>query len=551
LISLAVQTADLLLMEGRFCTHPKENTVKCEKETLIRRGWFVACLLIFLKSQAIDGFAQTVIAQVSTKDALAFNNATRLVRGHDGKIHLAYHDQGEIFYVVSSDNGDSWSAPLNISFSAGRSVFPALAVDSTRVHFAWQDDTDPNDLNRIDGKQRIWFKSFRDVNANPLRFPYLIGEAVGDAVTPALTVIDGKTLQAVWAANMGLTIGWEINISTGVLIGNGLLDLYDWTYPAIPGQALGLSSSFFPSIGTANEMSYVAWQELNAFGTYMSVFKSQRNQVWSQTQFLGYGTMFPGADEMGVPSLVFSNHGVALFGFKLEYYAQPIDVDDVFVVSLAEGDTLDESDGVRVSNTPEPESEVKLVLSFDNEIIATWEASADSIGRIYFSKARLINYDKIWTSPILISDAAVSSHDPQVIAIDPDTLLFVWLQGSSVPFEIIAEKYPPSPTFVEDIWWNASSRPTIPFDISLYPNPAYSTTNFEIEIWDSGWLSIKILNLQGQVIKTIIEREVRPFKFKFFWDTTDEKKRLAASGLYIVNIQLNQTRVTRKLMLLR
>lgn len=518
------------------------------------------CCFLAIAFLVPGGIAQTLnirvatvsrIAIVSARNALAYNNSTKLVRGYDGQLHFVYHDEGEIFYTVSNNNGTAWSSSINISNSAGESVFPALAVDSTRKHFIWQDDTDPNDLTRIDGKQRIWFKSFRQTKDDSLRFPYPIGESVGDVLTPSLAVKDGKTLLAVWAADMGLTIGWEVNISTGSLIGNGLLDLYDWTYPAIPGTALGLSSSFFPSIAVVGEVSYVAWQELNVFDTPYAMFRYRNGEHWSAAQNLAIATEFPGTDGLGIPSLALSDDGRAFLGFGLKYYSPPLTVDDIFVVSYVENDTLDESDGVQLSRTPEPDSALKLGICFGHTIIAVWETVVEDIGRTYFSKAPIDNYDKIWTAPTLISDPAISAHDPQVVAIAPDTLLFVWLQGSKPQFEIVARKYPPSTSSVDNPYKREAGRAPKSFEMAIFPNPAHTFANFEVTALEAARLSIRIFNNQGQMIKSFMDKEISPSRAQYSWDMTDEKGNLVANGLYFVIAQRNQVRVTSKLVVLR
>lgn len=505
------------------------------------------------RAQALNSSVASAsrIAIVSARNALAYNNSTKLVRGYDGQIHLVYHDEGEIFYTTSTNGGATWNLPINISNSAGESVFPALAVDSTRKHFIWQDDSDPNDLARIDGKQRIWFKSFRQANNHSLRFPYPIGESVGDVLTPSLAVKDGKTLLAVWAADMGLTLGWEINVSTGSLIDNGLLDLYDWSYPAIPGQALGLSRSFFPSIAITDTVSYVAWQEFNVFDTPYAMFRYRNGEHWSAAQNLASAIEFPGTDGLGIPSLALSDDGRAFLGFGLKYYSPPLTVDDIFVVSYIENDTLEQSDGVQLSRTPEPDSAVKLAICFGHTIIAAWETTVENIGRIYFSKAPIDNYDKMWTAPTLISDPAISAQDPQVVAITPDTLLFVWLEGSSPPFEIVARKYRPSASSVDDSHKREAGRAPKSFEVAIFPNPAHTFASIEVTALESTRLSIKIFNNQGQMIKSVVEKEISSSRAQYSWDMTDEKGNLVANGLYFVIAQENQFRVMSKFVVLR
>jgi hypothetical protein len=515
--------------------------------------WFFV-QVVFLS----NGVAQTlnsvngqssIVAVVSDREALAYNNAIKLVRGYDGQLHLVYHDQGEIFYTISRDHGSSWNVPINISNSAGRSVFPALAVDSLRKHFVWQDDTDPNDLTRIDGKQRIWVKSFRDVNANHLRFPYVIGETVGDALTPALAIRDGRTLHAVWAANMGLTVGWEVNISKGNLIGSGLLDLYNWEYPTVPGQALGITSSFFPSIVTIGEISYVAWQELNAFGTYYASFKFLRNGNWSGAQNLARATLFPDADGHGIPALTISEDTTAFMGFALQYHAPPLSVNDIFVVSHVEYDSVEENDGIRLNETANPDLGITLVPSFSKEIIASWEDVDDEESAIYFSKASIDPYEKNWSNPIRVSELSVSAHTPQAIAIAPDTVLFVWLQGNTSPFSIIAANFYHRSTSVR-------SNKEIPREFSLinasiYPNPGQTRISLDIALTKPAFLSIEIYDITGKLVKRLAAHDSFDGKFHYLWNTTNERGNLVVQGIYFIIIETSNVQLVKKQVVMR
>ena len=46
----------------------------------------------------------------------------------------------EIFYIVSRDGGQSFSQPQNLSQNAGRSVLPDIAVSENNIYLVWQDD---------------------------------------------------------------------------------------------------------------------------------------------------------------------------------------------------------------------------------------------------------------------------------------------------------------------------------------------------------------------------------------------------------------------------
>ena len=71
-----------------------------------------------------------------------------------GMVHVVWHETGtgsEVFYANKAPAGGSWSAPVNVSVSAGGSQWSALAVDaSDTLHLAWQ-DTLP-----LDGQSRAF-----------------------------------------------------------------------------------------------------------------------------------------------------------------------------------------------------------------------------------------------------------------------------------------------------------------------------------------------------------------------------------------------------------
>lgn len=492
----------------------------------------------------------SLITQVSDADALAYNNAVKLFRSKDGHLHLTFHNQGEIYYCTSTDNGTSWSTPLNVSNTAGLSVYSSLVVDSAgRKHFVWQDDINPSNPNFVDGKKRVWYKNYIDVASNSSRYPIPIGEAVGDVLTPSIAVRDDRTLVAAWSAFMGLTIGWEINVSTGTLIGNGLLSLYDWTYPSIPGRDMGIGSSFFPAIATLGEVSYLAWREFNALLENICIFKNNHGSGWSLPQLLNVATVPHITSEYDIPTIMIAQDTTAFFGFGADISAQ-IPINDVFVTSHSDEDSLVAQDGVNVSNSVVRDVAANFTISLRNELVLVWQVLKNGLGMIYFSKAQLDDYDQAWSAPICVSDESVNARNPQVAAITLDTLLFVWLQGDSAPFEIVAKRYPPLTPNVEVVE-EANSGLRLPIHANIFPNPLGNNTNFEITLNRSGLLSMKIYNIRGQLVKSITEQTTSSGVFRYSWDTKDNGGMPVPNGVYWAAFQLGSSRTTKRIVVLK
>jgi bacillopeptidase F (M6 metalloprotease family) len=99
-------------------------------------------------------------------------------------------------------------------------------------------------------------------------------------------------------------------------------------------------------------------------------------------------------------------------------------------------------------------------------------------------------------------------------------------------------------------------NPTIPDQLTLgqnYPNPFNPTTRIEIGIPARYHepVSLKIYNVRGQLVKTVFEG-VRPAGFhSFAWNGTDEHGVTVASGVYFARFVSRETRLTRKMVLLK
>ncbi|MCK5057959.1 MAG: IPT/TIG domain-containing protein [Candidatus Aminicenantes bacterium] len=97
-----------------------------------------------------------------------------------GNINVVWFDStssnNEIFFSRSTDNGATWSAAVNISFSSGVSSFPAIAVDSSgNINVTWCNHTLGNDeiffsRSTDNGSSRSAAVNISN-NTGPLRLP--------------------------------------------------------------------------------------------------------------------------------------------------------------------------------------------------------------------------------------------------------------------------------------------------------------------------------------------------------------------------------------------
>jgi len=126
-------------------------------------------------------------------DASSFNteNQQRVAKDSLGNLHLVYASQGEIFYQESSDDGESWDDPVNISQTEGKSDYPAIAVDSEDNLYVVWDEFTPN------GNYIILFKKF-SVDKGWDDKPANVSTALAWAWYPSISVDSKGNVRVTW-----------------------------------------------------------------------------------------------------------------------------------------------------------------------------------------------------------------------------------------------------------------------------------------------------------------------------------------------------------------
>jgi len=79
-----------------------------------------------------------------------------------------------------------------------------------------------------------------------------------------------------------------------------------------------------------------------------------------------------------------------------------------------------------------------------------------------------------------------------------------------------------------------------------YPNPFNISTNIQFVIPKASHVTLKIYNISGENIATLVDKNLSAKKYSFRWDATN-----FASGLYLYRIQVNNFVKTKKLILLK
>ena len=84
-----------------------------------------------------------------------------------------------------------------------------------------------------------------------------------------------------------------------------------------------------------------------------------------------------------------------------------------------------------------------------------------------------------------------------------------------------------------------------------YPNPFNPTTNIEFRISDFGFVELKIYDLTGRFVRTLVDEAMGPNTYMVQWDGRDSAGRSVASGIYLYRLRVGDYSEIQKMHLIR
>ncbi|MEA2095589.1 MAG: C25 family cysteine peptidase [Candidatus Cloacimonadota bacterium] len=84
-----------------------------------------------------------------------------------------------------------------------------------------------------------------------------------------------------------------------------------------------------------------------------------------------------------------------------------------------------------------------------------------------------------------------------------------------------------------------------------YPNPFNPFTKIDYEVPKIGKVSIKVFNIRGQYVKTLINEHKEPGSYYTYWDGTDDKNRKVSSGVYFYQLDSSSSTKSKKMILIK
>jgi len=84
-----------------------------------------------------------------------------------------------------------------------------------------------------------------------------------------------------------------------------------------------------------------------------------------------------------------------------------------------------------------------------------------------------------------------------------------------------------------------------------YPNPFNPSTSIEYEIPKSGGVEISIYDLNGRLVKTLVQENQQQGRHQVIWDGLDKSNQKVVSSFYIYSIKFDNTTLSKKMVLIK
>ena len=84
-----------------------------------------------------------------------------------------------------------------------------------------------------------------------------------------------------------------------------------------------------------------------------------------------------------------------------------------------------------------------------------------------------------------------------------------------------------------------------------YPNPFNPVTNIRYDLPEDADVMIRIFDIQGRVVKTLVSGQEKAGRKSIVWDATNQIGEQVAAGMYLYLIQSGEFKQTRKMVLLK
>ncbi len=169
------------------------------------------------------------------------------------------------------------------------------------------------------------------------------------------------------------------------------------------------------------------------------------------------------------------------------------------------------------------------------QVVRTVRRSRELLGYNIYRDDNMLNDETIEETSYLDTDLAVGVYEYYVTA--------VYSSGESEPSNIVTVE-------IEDV--NADN--TLVYKTELvgnYPNPFNPETKIRYSLSNSQMVSIRLYDIRGRLIRTLVSEKKEPGFHKVEWNGKDDNGSMVASGIYLVSLLTEETHESHRVLLLK
>jgi flagellar hook assembly protein FlgD len=104
---------------------------------------------------------------------------------------------------------------------------------------------------------------------------------------------------------------------------------------------------------------------------------------------------------------------------------------------------------------------------------------------------------------------------------------------------------------LEEEWDETWEVPTTTALLGNYPNPFNPSTTFRYGLSEPGQVSLKVYNMLGQLVRTIVHEHQVEGYYEAVWDGRNEVGATVSSGIYLYRMTAGSFVETRRMMLVK
>ncbi len=232
-------------------------------------------------------------------------------------------------------------------------------------------------------------------------------------------------------------------------------------------------------------------------------------------------------------------------GYDEDIYAQRINSSGVIQWN---------SNGVMICDAIDWQQDPEIISDGSGGAIITWEDERSGpFSNIY---AQRINSSGVvqWDSNgVMICDAPVWQEYPEITSDGSGGAIITWVDWRGDDEDIYAQRVNSAGSVVlEEAFVNLKSLLPV---IKITPNPTKRDVSIVYQIPDVGIeftsVRLKIYNLAGQLVKTLINEVKKPGAYTVSWDGRNDNGEELISGIYFCRLEIGDIKTAKKLLLMK